>query len=174
MWAGANVENVGVDKIWFDTDLQCATRSLPSLFCGENHIQYRDETKGKRNVRIIYGWQEEHCIKPPDIPEPVFPDDGAELNQTDFEFRWKRPEGNGSQVDDYHVQVSRCSDFRWCVCPTFDRYVSRTAYAGKTCWQPQFAGLLNPDEQYYWRVRARNAHGVWSDWSRVCAFSLAG
>ena len=174
MWAGANAEDVGVDKIWFDTDLQCATRSLPSLFCGENHIQYRDETKEKRNVQITYGWQEEHCIKPPDIPEPVFPDDGVELNQADFEFCWKRPEGNGTLVDDYHVQVSRYSDFRWCVCPTFDRYVSRTAYAGKTCWQPQFAGLLNPDEQYYWRVRARNAHGVWSSWSRVCAFSLAG
>ena len=172
MWAGANAGDVGVDKIWFDTDLQCATRSLPSLFCGENRIQYRDETEGQRSVRITYGWQEEHCIKPPDVPEPVFPSDGAELDQTDFEFCWRRPEGNGSEVDDYHVQVSRYPDFRWCVCPAFDRYVSRTAYEGKTCWQPQFAGLLNPGERYYWRVRARNANGVWSDWSRVCGFSL--
>ncbi|MDE2953680.1 MAG: fibronectin type III domain-containing protein, partial [Gemmatimonadota bacterium] len=79
---------------------------------------------------------------------------------------------NGSEVDDYHVQVSRYPDFRWCVCPTFDRYVSRTAYAGKTRWQPQFTGLLNPGERYYWRVRARNAQGVWSDWSRACAWSV--
>ena len=67
---------------------------LPSLFCGENHIQYRDETKGQRNVRIIYGWQEEHCIKPPDIPEPVFPDDGAELGSDGFlSFAGDGPDG---------------------------------------------------------------------------------
>ncbi len=171
MWAGSRPDGVGLDTIWFDTDLQCATRSLPSLFCGENHIQYRDETMGKRQVRITYGWQEEHRIKAPDSPDPVFPAEGAEVDGLDFEFCWKQSAARGARVDDYHVQVSRYADFRWCVCPTFDRYVSRTAYRGKTCWRPQFAGLLNPGEAYYWRVRARNAHGVWSDWSRACAFA---
>lgn len=73
-------------------------------------------------------------------------------------------------MDDYHVQVSRYADFRWCVCPTFDRYVGRTRYAGKTRWQPEFPNLLNPDERYYWRVRARNAQGVWGEWSTVRSF----
>jgi len=170
MWAGSKAEGVGLDTISFDTDLQCATRALPSLFCGENRIEYRDETKGNRKVQVTYGWQEEHGIRPPDIPEPVFPENGARVAGLDFEFRWKQVKGNGSRVDDYHVQVSRYRDFRWCVCPTFDRYVSRTGYAGKTRWQPQFGGLLNPGEPYYWRVRARNAKGVWGTWSRVCAF----
>ena len=73
-------------------------------------------------------------------------------------------------MDDYHVQVSRYADFRWCVCPTFDRYVGRTKYAGKTRWQPEFPNLLNPDERYYWRVRARNAKGVWGKWSEGRSF----
>jgi len=170
MWAGSSPEAVGLDAIRFDTHLQCSTRSLPSLFCGENTIVYRDENRGPRKVKITYGWQEEHSIRPPEAPELVFPGDGADVAKLDFEFRWRRPKGNGARVDDYHVQVSRFPDFRWCVCPTFDRYVGRTAYAGKTRWQPQFPNLLSPDEAYYWRVRARNSKGVWSDWSEVRSF----
>ena len=170
MWAGSRPDGVGLDAIRFDTDIQCATRSLPSLFCGKNRIVYRDDTEGDRKVRVTYGWQEAHSIRPPGAPELLFPEPGADVDRLDFAFRWRRPAGGGSRVDDTHVQVSRYPDFRWCVCPTFDRYVGRTAYAGKTRWQPEFPGLLNPDETYYWRVRARNAKGVWSAWSEVRMF----
>ncbi len=167
MWAGSKPDNVGLDAIRFDTDIQCATRSLPSLFCGKNAVAYRDESCGKRKVQVTYGWQEEHSIRPPGVPEPVYPRNGANVNRLDFEFRWKRPNGRSAKVDDYHIQVSRYPDFRWCVCPAFDRYVGRTRYAGKTRWQAEFPNLLNPDEIYYWRVRARNAKGVWGDWGEV-------
>ena len=170
MWAGSHPDAVGLDSIRFDTDIQCATRSLPSLFCGKNRIVYRDETRGPRKARVTYGWQEEHSVRPPGTPEPLFPQPGADVDRLDFEFHWHRPKGRGPRVDDYHIQVSRYADFRWCVCPAFDRYVSRTGYAGKTCWQPQFPNLLNPDETYYWRVRARNARGAWGEWSRAFAF----
>ncbi len=170
MWATSRPEAVGLDAIRFDTDIQCSTRSLPSLFCGKNKIAYRDDNRGCRKVRVTYGWQEEHSIRPPGAPEPVYPRDGADVNRLDFEFRWKRSNGGSARVDDYHVQVSRYADFRWCVCPTFDRYVGRTKYAGKTRWQPEFPNLLNPDERYYWRVRARNAKGVWGKWSEGRSF----
>jgi len=169
LWPGSGVDGVGLDTVWFDTDLQCATRSLPSLFCGRNTIAYRDDTRGPREVRVTYGWQEEHSVQPPDAPELVFPEPGSHVQALDFGFRWRGP-----KVDDYHIQVSRCPDFRWCVWPTFDRYVGRTAYAGQTQWRPQFPNLLNPDETYYWRVRARSEHGVWSEWSDACAFTPHG
>jgi len=170
MWAVSRPEAVGLDEIRFDTDIQCSTRSLPSLFCGKNKIVYRDENSGRRKVRVTYGWQEEGSIRPPGAPALTYPGDGADVNRLDFEFRWKRPKGGSGKVDDYHVQVSRYEDFRWCVCPTFNRYVGRTKYAGKTRWQAEFPNLLNPDEQYYWRVRARNAKGVWGKWSEGRSF----
>ena len=167
MWAGSSPDGVGLDAIRFDTDIQCATRSLPSLFRGKNTIEYRDDSRDPRKVRVTYGWQEERSVQPPGAPELVFPKPGADVDCLDFEFRWRKPKGRGARIDDYHIQVSRYPDFRWCVCPTLDRYVGRTAYAGQTRWKAQFPNLLNPDETYYWRVRARNARGVWGQWSDV-------
>ena len=170
MWAGSRPDAVGLDAIRFDTDIQCATRSLPSLFCGENKIAYRDDGPGHRKVQVTYGWREERSTRPPGAPGLVFPEDGSDVDCLDFEFRWARPRGGSGKVDDYHIQVSRYADFRWCVCPAFDRYVGRTAYAGGAKWQAEFPNLLNPDETYYWRVRARNEKGVWGDWSEVRSF----
>jgi hypothetical protein len=174
MWAGSRPDGVGLDAIRFDTDIQCATRSLPSLFCGKNIISYRDDNRGPRRVRVTSGWQEEHSTWPPGAPGLIFPEPGAGVDRLDFEFRWRKPRRRGPKVDDYHIQVSRYPDFRWPVCPTFDRYVGRTAYAGQTRWQTQFPNLLNPDETYYWRVRARNVRGVWGEWSEVHAFTPHG
>ena len=170
MWAGSSSTAVGLDSIRFDTDIQCSTRSLPSLVRGGNTIAYRDDNSGPRRVTVTYGWQENHSTVPPDAPELVFPERDGEVGCLDFEFIWKRARGNGARVDDYHIQVSRCSDFRWCVSPMFDRYISRGEYQGRTRWQAELPNLLNPDEKYFWRVRARNAKGVWSDWSEVRGF----
>jgi len=170
MWAGSKPEAVGLDAIRFDTDIQCSTRSLPSLFRGENAIVYRDDTPGPRRVKVTYGWRENHTIRPPDAPELVYPEENADVDSLNVECRWKRSRGRGRRVDDYHIQVSRYSDFRWCVSPMFDRYVSRGKYKGKTRWQAELPNLLNPDERYYWRVRARNVAGVWSEWSAARAF----
>jgi hypothetical protein len=37
-----------------------------------------------------------------------------------------------------------------------------------------FAGLFNPDEQYYWQVRICNKQGVWGKWSPVWKFKWQG
>ncbi|MBA7518927.1 hypothetical protein ES705_11001 [subsurface metagenome] len=170
MWAGSDVSSVGLNSIVFDTDIQCATRSLPSLFSGSNRVSYRDDTICPHKVRLTYGWRENHTVRPPSKPIPIFPADGIHIDCLDFDFRWRQPNRKKDQVDDYHIQVSRYSDFRWCVCPTFDRYNSRTKFTGQTRWRPQFSNLLNPDERYYWRVRAKNISGVWGRWSKTFSF----
>jgi hypothetical protein len=174
MWAGSAPAAVGLDAIRFDTDIQCATRSLPSLALGKNKVVYRDENSGPRQVSVTYGWQEHHEIKPPDAPQLLYPESNGHVAKLDFEFAWKHAKGNGARVDDYHIQISRYKDFRWCVSPMFDRYVSRGKYQNQTRWQAELPNLLNPDECYYWRVRARNAKGVWSEWSETGRFTPHG
>lgn len=174
MWAGSAPTAVGLDTIRFDTDIQCATHSLPALSLGKNKVVYRDETPGPRQVNITYGWQENHDIKPPDAPQLLYPEPNGHVDKLDVEFSWKRAKGNGARVDDYHIQISRYKDFRWCVSPMFDRYLSRGKYQNQTRWQAELPNLLNPDDTYFWRVRARNARGVWSAWSETRRFILHG
>src|SRR5205814_983482 len=35
-------------------------------------------------------------------------------------------------------------------------------------------GELNPDREYYWHVRAKDAQGVWGEWSKMWRFTPRG
>ncbi len=37
-----------------------------------------------------------------------------------------------------------------------------------------YDGLLAPDREYYWRVRAKNTEGVWGKWSKTWSFTPRG
>ncbi len=51
--------------------------------------------------------------------------------------------------------------------------MSLTPAAGKPEWTIPVTGLLNPDTDYWWRVRAKDSHGVWGAWSRPFRFRCA-
>ena len=57
---------------------------------------------------------------------------------------------------------------RWPLSPTFDQLTV----------DPSFTipgdGLLNHGQTYYWRVRARDSHAVWGEWSAVWSFTPQG
>jgi hypothetical protein len=68
------------------------------------------------------------------------------------------------------LQVSEYPDFRWVISSNFHKLISRTNHRGTESYALRHVGLLNPDQEYYWRVRARSLEGVWGHWSDVFSF----
>ncbi len=57
---------------------------------------------------------------------------------------------------------------------SFYKRISRTADKGKAQYSLPYTGLLTPDKRYYWRVRAKDAKGVWGQWSKTWSFTPRG
>ena len=172
----ATGSGVGLNDISFDSDVQMALLAMPELTVGNNSVRYTDESTGSRKVRITHAWMERTQWHPPAPPKEIqFPPDGATVEGTKFTFRWMAAKGGdaGDTIADYHIQVCDRADLRWPLSPNFDKLVSRTPSAGKSEWTIPFTGLLNPDTDYYWRVRAKDNKGVWGEWSRSFRFRCA-
>jgi hypothetical protein len=63
---------------------------------------------------------------------------------------------------------------RWPLSMSFTKLISRTADAGRARYTLPGPGLLNPDTEYFWRVRARDDKGVWGPWSQTWSFTPRG
>ena len=156
--------------LYVETDLQMAATALPSLSVGANRAVYRDTSNGKRRVRITHGWQESSATVPPrPTAKPVVPPDGGQIELASLKtFSWQAavdPDGKG--LAGHHIQISPRSDMRHAVCPNLDRLT----FSGKPQWTlPQ--GWLVKGRTYYWRVRAKDTWGAWSDWSRIWRFTI--
>ena len=171
--SGRNTD-VGIESIEFETDIQMSLLGLPELELGENHVKYVDETKGQRQVRITHSWVERNAWHPTKAPHPISPQNGATVEGTQFTFRWNAPiSPDDNQINDYHFQLANRPDMLWPFSPNFDKLISKTESFGKTEWTVPYVGLLNPDTNYYWRVRAKDANGVWGPWSEVFSFQCA-
>jgi len=172
------------------SDVQMAPMTLPEMVVGENRFTYCDQSAGDRRVRITHTWVERSASRPPQAPRaPVYPSDGGEANGTDIVFQWTAADDpDGETIGDYHFELSSRADMRWPLSMCFYKLISRTADAIKekskdtgqdkitvkaqyTLQQP---GLLTPDRQYYWRVRAMDDKGVWGPWSKTWTFIPRG
>ena len=71
-------------------------------------------------------------------------------------------------AETYQFQVSRDPALRWPYRASFDVVYNKTEY------RVPFWGIYSPDEDYYWRVRARNDKGIWGGWSEVRTFRWSG
>jgi hypothetical protein len=168
--AGATLKSLAISN-----DLQMAPLALPEMGVGKNAFVYTDASPSRR-VRITHEWVERSASKPPAAPPgAVAPADGGESDGTDLVFQWKAPaDPDGDKIADYHFELSNRQDLRWPLSMTFFRLISKTADQGKAQFTVGAPGLLTADKKYYWRVRAKDAKGVWGPWSAVWSFTARG
>jgi hypothetical protein len=157
-------------------DVQMAPLALPGMQIGTNKFVYTDQSSAGGKVRITHEWVERSASRPPVAPaDAVFPADGEEANGTDVIFRWKpSTDPDGDAIADYHFELSAQSDMRWPLSMSFAKLISRTADAGQPRFTLSAPGELNPDREYFWRVRAQDSQGVWGPWSKTWSFTPRG
>jgi hypothetical protein len=169
--AGARLKRLGIIN-----DLQMAPLALPAMSVGENRFVYLDQSTGDRNVRISHDWVERSASRPPAAPPaPVFPPDGGDAEGTDFIFRWRAAtDPDGDRIADYHFELSDRPDMKWPLSTNFYKLISNTPDRRKEQYTLPDRGLLTPEQKYYWRVRAKDANGVWGPWSSTWSFTPRG
>jgi hypothetical protein len=176
MQAAHSVDGAGLDGLLIENDLQMAPLSLPALTLGTNRIAYGDQSPGPRRVRVTHSWVERSSSRPPTAPAaPIHPRDRSEAEGTKLTFEWRAAtDPDGDAIADYHFQLSNRTDMRCTLSPNFDRLIARTPSRGTATYSLPYAGLLNPDQTYYWHVRARDTKGLWSPWSRTWSLTPRG
>lgn len=163
-------------KLGIVNDLQMAPLSLPEMGIGENQFTYSDESSGERRVRITHAWDERSISSPPAAPTaPISPQDRGEAEGTDVVFEWQPPsDPDDEKIADYHFELSFRADMKWPLSMSFAKLISRTSDAGLARYTLKAPGELNPDREYYWHVRAKDARGVWGPWSPTWRFTPRG
>jgi hypothetical protein len=169
-------EGARLDRLAIVNDLQMAPLALPGMVVGQNHFTFTDLSPGPRKVRITHEWVERSISRPPTAPPaPVFPADGGRTDDTDIVFQWRPAQGHeGDGIADYHFELSDRADMAWPLSSNFSKLVSNTADRGQPRYRAPYTGLLTPGQEYHWRVRARNAKGVWGPWSKTWSFIPGG
>jgi hypothetical protein len=168
---GARLKILGIIN-----DIQMAPLALPAMAVGDNQFVYTDKCPSERQVSITHDWVERSASKPPDAPPaPTFPSDKGDAEGTQLVFRWQAPKDAGKDgIADYHFELSDRPDMSWPLSPNFYKLISKTADRGQAQYTLPHSGLLAVDREYYWRVRAKNANGVWGPWSQTWSFTPRG
>jgi hypothetical protein len=145
--------------------------SGPRLERGSNRLRYY--ASGLQPLEVRLRWREEQQLHPPFINiQNIFPADSSVLDSTAFTFRWTVPgDPDGDSIVDYHIQISTRSDMKYPVSTLHDRYLKLTN-GGQAEFRPEVSDYYLHNGTYYWRVRAQDASGLWSDWSAVHPFTV--
>ena len=163
-------KDVSVTDISFESDVQMSATSLPSLSAGANNVVYKDDSKDGRRAHITHCWNESSIITPP-LP-PAAATKPVSGDRVDFaspqRLKWEPAKDPDGYIADYHIQVSIRPDMLFPVSPVFDRII----FSQEPEWKVP-NGWLVKGQTYYWRVRAKDNWGVWSDWSNVWTFTAA-
>jgi hypothetical protein len=119
---------------------------------------------------------ERSASRPPEVPpEPTYPPAGAVVDGTDIVFQWQpAADPDRDAIADYRFELSARADMKWPLSMSFAKLISRTIDAGQARYTLPGPGLLNPDTEYFWRVRAQDDKGVWGPWSPTWTFKARG
>lgn len=102
---------------------------------------------------LFFGVSPIFAFDPPNLLSP-----SNNSTVTSSKLEWQTPAYTiYSQGSPYIVQIKNTSAFT----SSDDRYKTNTYYT------PQLS-----DGTWYWRVKAKNSDGIWSDWSTIWSFTL--
>jgi len=164
--AGKELTDIWLSDICLEADVHLNRNALPALSVGRNEIKYWAETEGE--AKIVHGWKESSESVPPERSEQaVFPKDNQKLSLDNLQkLKWANVlDTNKGGLSGYRVQVSYEKNMTVPVSTNFDQFVN-----GENAEWVIPDGWLLKGHTYYWRVRARNAWGVWGKWSDVWSF----
>jgi hypothetical protein len=129
-----------------------------SMFLSDNTTYYwRVRIKNQDGIAGDWGATWSFTV---DIASPVtpIPQNGATITDTTPLLDWEDVVG----ATGYHIQVSMDNTFSTTM-------VDDSTLAGT---QYQVVTVLSDKTTYYWRVRIKNADGVWGDWSATWSFTV--
>ena len=176
MLSESNVDQTGIESIAMENDLQMAPLAMPTLQLGENRVRFLTDSGAALSARVTFDWVERSSAREPEAPAaPISPADGSEIEGSKLKFQWQEARStDGAAITDYHCQLSDRPDMRWALAANFDLTISQTATHGTASFDLAQPGLLNPEQRYYWRVRAKTEKGVWGPWSQTWSFVARG
>ncbi|PID91193.1 MAG: hypothetical protein CSA96_09670 [Bacteroidetes bacterium] len=158
----------GMEEVELITDIQVCSNSLPALHRGRNVVRYRDETPGVHKVKITHIWTERTDNNPPDAPaRAIFPKEGEHIATLAPLFRWEAsPDADkADKITNYNILISFDPECRWPIATALHKETDSGV--------PEFQlpeGWLNKNSSYYWKVRAQDSRGEWSEWSEIYRF----
>ncbi len=165
-----------VDSFNISADFQVSKFFLPRLKIGDNNIRITSDNKVGKKLEVSFNWKENSSNRQPLISaDPVFPENAASVDSTDFTFKWQPatdPDNDG--IKDYHFQLSDDSLMRFPLVSNFDIDISSFDSLVNPQYKSTIKDFLNDGKAYYWRVRALDSRGAWSNWSPTWSFTPHG
>jgi hypothetical protein len=171
----------GLTGLALTSMVQASPYMLPAVAAGPTSFVYRDRSTEDTRVGLTQAWTELVGARRPAPPVPVA---GAISVLQPFKLSWRPAADPDGAADIFQYQVMICADIH-CESPLSSIFDVSTGIlnfgpdnapgtpddAGSpnrsTSWTVTQHDWFDAGHRYYWRVRAQDSTGLWSDFSAV-------